>query len=301
MSMWLLYRLLEAVFFCFLGLLNLLSPQAFRRIATPLLALFISLLVPGRRIMRNLNAAFGESYSQATKKGLAKGVQEHFIRNLVDCFLQMRYPEQIRSSITVEGMKNLEAALAKGKGVIALGAHIGNFVLVGARLGMEGLPFSTLFRLPRDKGISKIIDSYVPRFNQRIIPSHPRRLAVRRILEALQKNEIVFILGDNLKKGRVEALLFGQKVPSPRGPVSLALRSEAAVVPLYLIRNYQGGLHLVIEPEIVMTRDTTVAGDITQNTNRLVQYLEDLIRRYPDQWNWLTVRLWRSRPGAARL
>ena len=289
---WSLYRSLEGIFFLFLGLLRLLPVDFFRRLSTPTFKLLISILIPRRRIIKNLAAAFGETYSPATRKGLAKGVQEHFVKNLMDCFLQQVHPEHARAIVAIKGIENLEAALAKGKGIIALGAHIGNFVLVGARLGMDGYPFHTLFRIPSEQRIRSIIDRYlVPYFHQHIIPSLPRRTAVRQILNALKKNEIVFILGDNLKRGKVQTLLFGQQVPSPRGPVSLALRSGAAVVPMYLIRNYQGGLHLMIEPEIPMTRNGSLSEGITQNTQRIVDYLETLIRRYPDQWNWLTVRM----------
>src|SRR3989337_789053 len=145
-------------------------------------------------------------------------------------FLQVAQPDHVRKTVTVQGIEHLDAALAKGNGVIALGAHIGNFVLVGARLGVEGYPFHTLFRIPSDPRIGTIICNYLPpRLHQRVIPSRPRRAAVRQILSALKRNEIVFILGDNLKKGKVQTLFFGQRVFSPRGPVSLALRSGAAV------------------------------------------------------------------------
>ncbi len=290
------FFLLEGIFLAFWGLLKLLPFHLFRRVVTPILRLLISFLVPRRRIVKNLSAAFGEAYSAATKRGMAKGVQEHFVRNLLDCFLHMRYPDHTQRAVPILGMENLEAALAKGKGVIALGAHIGNFVLVGARLGMEGYRFSTLFRVPQHPRVKRVINRYLPLFHQKVIPSTPKRAAVRQILSALKRNEIVFILGDNLKKGKVETLLFGQRVPSPRGPVSLALRSGAPVVPLYLVRNYQGGLHLVIEPEMAVVRNGDLAEDIAENTREIVRYLEDLIRRYPDQWNWLTVRM-RQRQG----
>lgn len=289
---WFLYRFLEGTFLIFLGLLRLFPLDLFRRLSTPMFKLLIYFIVPRRRIIKNLGAAFGETYSLAMKKGLAKGVQEHSVKNLIDCFLQLNHPEHAREIVTIKGVENLEDALAKGKGIIALGAHIGNFVLVGARVGMEGYPFHILFRVPLEERLRSFIDHYlVPYFHQRVIPSRPKRLAVRQVLSALKKNEIVFIMGDNLKKGKVQALFFGQRVPSPRGPVSLALRSGAAVVPLYLVRNYRGEMHLIIEPEIPMTRNGSLAEDITRNTQHLVHYLENLIRRYPDQWNWLTVRM----------
>jgi Kdo2-lipid IVA lauroyltransferase/acyltransferase len=292
---WVFHRFLEGVFLVLLGLSRSLPPSLFQSLSAPFLKLLIYVLIPRRRIMRNLQAAFGAAYSQATIKGLAKGVQEHFVKNLSDCFRHMADPEHTRQTITIEGAENLQSAVAKGRGVIALGAHIGNFVLIGTRLGMAGYQFHTLFRIPSERGIRSFIDRHLPRFHMRVIPSRPRRSAVKRILEALKRNEIVFILGDNLKRGEIETRLFGQRVPSPRGPVSLALRSGAAVVPMYLIRNYDGGLHLVIEPEMVMSRNGSLFQDITDNTKQIVRYLENLIRRYPDQWNWLTVRMRKRR------
>lgn len=288
---WLLYRVLEGSFYSLLFLVRSLPVSVFQPVATRLLRLFIGFLIPLRRIIKNLDAAFGERYSLATKKGMAKGVQEQYAKNLIDCLFQFKSPGRVREAVAVEGLDNLKAALDKGKGVIALGAHIGNFVLAGARLGAEGYPFSTLFRIPQEERIKEIVYRYLPFFHQQIIPSRPKRAAVKKILSALKRNEIVFILGDNLKKGKVETLLFGQPVPSPRGPVSLALRSGAALVPLYLVRNYQGGLQLVIEPEVPLTRNGNLGRDIAHGTQAIVRHLERLIRRYPDQWSWLTVRM----------
>lgn len=297
---WLSYRAIEATFHLFEAGIKWLSPELFRRLSAPLFQLLIYAAIPRRRIFRNLTAAFGETYSPATRKGLAKGVQDHFARNLTDCFLQLRDPGYARATITVEGLDNLDAALARGRGVIGLGAHLGNFVLVGTRLGSEGYPFSTLFRLPSDDRIKAAIRRRLPAYRQGVIPSQPRRLAVRRVAEALKRNEIVFILGDNLKRGKVDTFLFGQRVPSPRGPVSLALRSGAALVPMYMIRDYQGGLHLVIEPEVLLIRNGNIYEDLFANTRRIVEYLEKLIGRYPDQWNWLTVRMKRRGRPAER-
>lgn len=290
--LWLLYRSLEGIFLILLKLVKTLPIDLFQRLSAPIVKGLVCFVIPRRRILRNLNAAFGQRYSSATKTGLAKGVQQHFAKNLMDCFLQLGHPQYVKSAVTIEGIENLEAALAKGKGIIALGAHLGNFVLVGTRIGVEGYPFSSLFRVPEEKRIKEMIEFYLcPPFRQQIIPSRPRRLAVRKILNALKRNEIVYILGDNLKKGKIETLFFGQKVLSPRGPVSLALRSGAALVPLYLVRNYQGGLQLIIEPEIPLSRNGDLGRDITHSTQQIVRHLEQLIRRYPDQWNWLTVRM----------
>jgi Kdo2-lipid IVA lauroyltransferase/acyltransferase len=289
-------RACEMAFFFFYGLLRMLPTSLFRKMANPFLYVFIRFAIPKKRVIRNLSAAFGRSYSAATKEGLARGVQEHFFRNLFDCFQQLADDQHAMKIIHIQGQENLESALSKGRGVIAFGAHIGNFVLLGTRLGVEGYRVHTLFRIPNDKRIQKLIATFLPRYQQSVISSLPRRSAVVKLLDALKRNEIVHVLGDNLKKGRIDARLFGQKVLAPRGPVSLALRSEAPLVPMYLVRHYSGRMNLIIEPEIELIRSGYLGEDIANNTRRVVLFLESLIRKYPDQWNWLTVRLNKHHP-----
>ena len=48
------------------------------------------------------------------KEGLARGVQENFTRSLIDCFLQLADPGRARRKVAIEGLENLDAALAKG-------------------------------------------------------------------------------------------------------------------------------------------------------------------------------------------
>ena len=60
---------------------------------------------------------------------------------------------------------------------------------------------------------------------------------------------------------------------------------------MYLVRNYGGDMNLIIEPEIELVRTGSLGEDIATNTRRMVRYLECLIGKYPDQWNWLAVRL----------
>ncbi len=290
-QLWLAYRISKAALLLFRGSFRALPIRLFRLMVGSVTGVIITVFLSRRRIMENVNKALGETCSVATKKGLAKGVKFNIGRNLQDCILQWLDPRYVIEHVTVAGIENLEAALARKKGVIALGAHLGNYVLVGARLGIEGFPFHTLFRVPSDKRVEEMIHQIVGSFHQNIIPSHPRKVAVTRILSALKENEIVFMLADNLKKGRIPTSLFGQTVFSPRGPVSLALRSGAAVLPVYLVRNYQGGLDLVIAREIPMMRNGNLAADIVRNTDSTMVYLEDLIRSYPDQWTWLTVRM----------
>ena len=303
---WLAYRVGEGLWRLLLRVLGVMPPDRFKRIFTPVVGFVVFCTVPRRRIVALMDAAFGDSYTTAAKRALARGVRRSIADNVLDCLVQMGYPERLREVLEVRGLEHLEAAVSKGRGVIALGFHLGNFVLLTGALGVAGHPVHCLVRFLDDEGLMNLVLHHSRSFHTDLIPSLPRREAVKRILAVLRDNGIVLMLADNLKRGEVETTLFGQPVRTARGFVSLALRTQAAVVPAYLVRGHDGGLQLVIEPEMEMARTGDLGADVAANTDRIMGLLEDLVRRYPDQWHWLTVRLGgqlegrESKPGRRR-
>jgi KDO2-lipid IV(A) lauroyltransferase len=276
--------------FVYRALHRILPNYLFDLLSLLLIRVLVLSVYARKRIVKNLDQALGQTYSRPAKRGLARGVQANLERVIRDSLFQWLAPEMVRSSVKIHGVENLQAALSRGKGVIALGAHLGNFIMVGARLGIEGFPFHTMIRFPEDSRTRSFLEKHAPSYYQRPLSSMPRREAVEKILDVLRKNEIVFILGDNFKRGRVPAQFFGKPIHSSRGPISLALRSGAPILPTYIIRNGQGEMELRVDPEIQIVRNGDLSGDIVTNTQRLIACLEELVRRYPDQWNWLTVR-----------
>ena len=288
---WLTFRVWEGLLRLFVQLLRVTPPERFKRLFTPLLGLLVLCAVPRRRIVAVMDAAFGASYTPAAKRGLARGVQRRIVENILDCLVQTGYPERLQGVLDVRGREHLDAALAKGRGVIALGFHLGNFVLLSAAMGAIGYPVHSLVRFLDDERLMNLVLHHSRSFFTELMPSLPRREAVKRILAALRDNGAVLMLADNLKRGELETTFFGQPVRTARGFVSLALRTRAAVLPVYLVRGYSGELQLVIEPEMEMVRTGEMGADVAANTNRIMRRLEELVRRYPDQWYWLTVKL----------
>jgi lauroyl/myristoyl acyltransferase len=102
--------------------------------------------------------------------------------------------------IHVEGKEHLDSALRKGKGVIAFGAHFGNFVGFGTCLGPGWTPVSHTLSNPKRQTYAKAhcdVSLELPPIGD---SSRPARSAVTRVLAALKRNKIVHILGDNLKE-----------------------------------------------------------------------------------------------------
>ena len=190
----------------------------------------------------------------------------------------------ICASVAIEGEEYLKRALEKGKGVIALGAHLGNFTMIGPRLAAAGYPFSILVRHPPDQRLARLMDGYRAKVGVKTISAKPRRQAARQILDALRRNEVVLVLPDVFKSGRVNAQFLGSAVYVRRGPVTLALRAGAAVVPMYVTRDAEDRLTLRISPEIDVVKTGDLQEDVAANLALFIRHLEGMVRRYPDQW-----------------
>ncbi|MBI4525593.1 MAG: lysophospholipid acyltransferase family protein [Deltaproteobacteria bacterium] len=245
-----------------------------------------------KRSMRNLSVALGEP-PQSLK--VARIVQRSLINFFID-FVEMALalessPEEIRTDIALQGRENLDAALAKGKGAILISAHLGNFFLLGTRLALEGYPAYVLLNPPHDQNFKELLDQYRLKIGQRAIYARPRRQASREMTRILRRNEAAIIIADEYRSGSgVHVPFLGQTVIARRGPATLALRTGAAVVPVYLIRDGGGRLILMVEPELDLLRSGEIKAAVRENTRRITHWLERTVRSYPDQWNWMNIR-----------
>ncbi|HKA34884.1 MAG TPA: lysophospholipid acyltransferase family protein [Candidatus Binatia bacterium] len=213
-------------------------------------------------------------------------------RNFAQCILEttrlMHSPkERIVAAVAIDGEEHLKRALAKNKGVIALSAHLGNFTILGPRLAAAGYAFTALIKQPRDRRFADLMDGYRARVGVGTISAKPRREAARGILKALRSNRIVLLISDEFKSGGVPVEFFGVQSLAPRGPATLALRTGAAIVPMYVTRDAVDRLTLHIDPEIALIATGDMEADVAANTLVFTRHLETMIRRYPDQWNWL--------------
>ncbi len=254
-----------------------------------------------RRSLMNISLALGNQLA-GTADEIARKSLRNFFRCFVEIIIAMKKPvEEHRREIPLEGQRHLDDALAKQKGVIVLSAHLGNFFLVGERLAAEGFAVNMLVNQPRYGRFAELLDYYRLRVGQKTIHARPRSLALRELLQALRKNEVTLMIADEFRDGAgVPVSFFGRTVLARRGPATLAARTNAPIVPACLVRESDGNLRLVIEPELELLREEKTNQEIRENTQRLTQWLEKTVRQYSDQWNWMTVH-WQDSADPAEI
>ncbi|MGH7828517.1 MAG: lysophospholipid acyltransferase family protein [Candidatus Binatia bacterium] len=244
------------------------------------------------RMENNVAMAMGEELTTPVERtALVWRAWNNFALGILETSAVMHFPrEQIIHFVTIEGEDHLKRAIAKGKGVIALSAHLGAFTLIGARLAAAGYPFSVVVKHPGDERFARLIDRYRAQIGIGTISAKPRREAARGILKALRENRIVLVIADEFKSGGLMVNFLGQISPAPRGPATLALRTGAPTLPMFATRRPDGAPILRIGAEVELIRSEDVEQSVAETTRLFTRYLEEAIRRYPDQWNWLGFR-----------
>ena len=122
----------------------------------------------------------------------------------------------------------------------------------------------------------------------------PWRDALRNILAALRRNEIVCLLADEKKRRTgIDVEFFGQPAATALGPAVISLRTGSPVVPMFIVRNRDGMHTIYIEPAL----EHPVTGDRKEDERALTaaftRVIERYIRAYPEQWFWINSR-WRN-------
>jgi KDO2-lipid IV(A) lauroyltransferase len=131
------------------------------------------------------------------------------------------------------------------------------------------------------------------------VPVRPAHAAARASLTALREGRVLTILADEFKSGGVEIEFFGRPASAPRGPVTLAMRSGAALIPVFARRDEHDRLSLHVGREIELSATGNPVKDVAAHTQRIFDEIEREVRAHPDQWSWGNFRA-RQRPAAPK-
>jgi KDO2-lipid IV(A) lauroyltransferase len=244
-----------------------------------------------RRAERNLRFAYGDALSPAERGAITRGVFENLGKTLVDF---LRAPGADRGALDrlvpcCEGREHLEAAIRNNRGVIIVTAHLGNWEVLGQWLGARGLPLTVVWNEPADSALR----DYLLEMRGRLgMTGVPKRAAARELLRALRRGGGVGLLTD-LNSTDVFAPFFGAPAGTAAGPAALALRTGAALLPVYAVRNPDDTYRVLLFPPVEAERAGSPEENVARVTADLNRLLERVVRRYPDQWLWMQDR-WRS-------
>jgi len=200
-----------------------------------------------------------------------------------------RGPEKILRTVSVEGREHLDAALARGKGVVSPGIHMGIFPLMAVWMRQSGHDFRFLSRFPHNERASNLLTRCRARLGMRLIRDLPRRQCLIDCRDVLAGGGIIGLQLDQramVSMPHVKVPYFGREFHAFGGMVSLALKTDAPLVPIYIVRQEGIRHRLVIEPEIEIESGLPRKDAVRNALGLLMRRFEDWVREYPEQYWW---------------
>ena len=285
------YKAIKAIFDTF----ALIPPTVGEKIALFISKIWFAFDKRHRKVaIENITHAFGD---QMTPHEINRTARKTFFYATNMIFETPRAyawkPRDLSKHYTVKGLYHLMNAQMKGKGVLMFSGHVGNWEISVQLNNLSNKQVCGVYRkldyAPAERYFHEKRESQGSRL-------YPLKGAVHRIFREFGLGNCVAMLIDqNAKRHQGVFIDFlGRKACTNSGPAHLALMSGVPVIPYFFIReNGKYGLEVLPEVPVVNTGDTEK--DILVNTQNFNRVIENIIRRYPDQWFWIHDR-WKTRP-----
>jgi KDO2-lipid IV(A) lauroyltransferase len=199
----------------------------------------------------------------------------------------------ILEKTVIRGIENFEKARAKGKGVILITGHCGNWELLAIMSSFKVAPISVVVRPLNNPYLNTLLMKARSRFGNKVID---KKGALRAVLAALKGGGIVGILMDQAvlpDEGYVVGFL-GRGAWTTKMPALLARKTGAPAVPAF-IRRTEHGHEITVHPEVNLSSKSGQEEAVKEDTQIFSGFIEEYIRQNPSQWLWIH-RRWKRVP-----
>lgn len=249
------------------------------------------------RLKEHLKFAYGDEKTDDEIRQLAKAAYSNLAVCIADA---IRLPVMVKDGtidkiVSVENFHRFTDAVKRGKGVILMTGHFGNWELLGTWIVRQGYPIRVVAKKTYDSRMDKLIVDYR---NQAGYANTVRGNAKQAVVEGLMNGETFGLLFDLDTRKRVKGVFvdfFGKPAHTVTAPVELATALNVPITPVFirLTPDYNYVVMCLEELQLVNTGDERA--DVITNTQICSDVYEQMIRKYPEQWFWMH-RRWRSKP-----
>jgi phosphatidylinositol dimannoside acyltransferase len=182
-----------------------------------------------------------------------------------------------------QGMDNLDAALAAGRGAVVALPHSGNWDMAGMWVVQTHGTFTTVAERLKPESLYRRFIDYRESLGFEVLPlSGSERPPFEVLCERLRNNGLVCLMAErDLTRNGVEVDFFGEPTRMPAGPVKLAIETGAALLPTHCW--FEGsGWGFRVQPELDCT-----SGDVGAIVQALADQFARNIAAHPADWHML--------------
>ncbi|MDH4572316.1 LpxL/LpxP family Kdo(2)-lipid IV(A) lauroyl/palmitoleoyl acyltransferase [Salinicola acroporae] len=202
-----------------------------------------------------------------------------------------RDPEHLRHRVTFRGTEHMERAMAQGKGALIIGIHFSTLDLGGA-LHSLFFPADVVYR-PHD---NPVFEDFMTRARRGIFGAAIDRHDLRGVVRRIKSGHAVWYSPDQDfgREASVFAPFFGVPAASIKLTAKIARMTGAPVMPLMFHRNPDNRTYTL---EYLPPLTGFPSGDDVADATQVNAFIEQAIRRHPEQYLWLHRRFKTRPPG----
>ena len=241
-------------------------------------------------VLDNMSHVLPKS-SRRLRRILARKIFGNVAKNYYDMIrVPNMSPADLERSITVHGIEHLDKALTLGKGAILITGHMGNFSIVAQLAAARNYNASVIVEDIEPPKLYEYVNKMRGHFGLK--PLKMGSSEIRTIYKNLRNNEVLlFAVDRDVHDGGMPVPFFDGIADMPPGPLSLALRTGAALIPGYTLRFPDNTSVLILDAPLDLERTGDRDEDVRVNMRKIASILETYILKAPDQWVVLQ-RIW---------
>jgi len=271
-------------------------PLCFSYSAARLIGNFANYVLRYRRqvVMANLRIALGRDMKKTQLAEIAAESYRQIAMSFIELLITPKLQPHIRNILQPEHVALFRKLLCRGKGLIAVSGHLGNWEIIGAAAATTlPEPFTVAAVQQSNPYINRFITRRRSEMGMQVAGT---KEAMKHLLKALRKQQAVGLVADqNAGRYSVFVDFFGKIAAAHPGPAKLALKFKAPILVAAAVRTGPGQFKVLMQQVEIKTDDT-----VESLTQRHVKILEKFIRQYPEQYFWIH-RRWKTRPPWERL
>ena len=239
----------------------------------------------------NIKAALGGGLPYRSLKHITREFYRSFMQNLFEIFyIPLADKGYFNKYVNIEGLENIQKGFQKGRGVVFLAVHEGGWESSNIISSNIGFPFNMFVRGQKKyRRVENLLNTYRQKNGCKLIQ---RKNQIRQLIDVLKNNEAVGMTLDQGGKTGTLVKFFGKEASMASGALKLALKYDAAVIPIFFTRLNGPYIKLIIEPPFEIKRSGDEQADIRDNLQRLVFIFEKYITKYPYEYLW-TYKIWK--------
>jgi Kdo2-lipid IVA lauroyltransferase/acyltransferase len=191
--------------------------------------------------------------------------------------------EKLKNLLEIKNAKYYEQALQKKQGALILLAHFTTVEIIGILLSSQ-VEISAVFFSPKNPTIKN--------FLQKKRQKHLNVInykSLKSMIRTLKQNKIVLYSSDQSKyeRGAPYIKFFNTKVKTTTGTIKIARLARTQIIPAVHFRDEKNKKYVI---EFLPPIKNIPTDDIKKDTLTINQTLEEIIKKYPEQYMWLHKR-----------